>query len=142
MIHRDLSTPVLIVDDEHMMITVMQRILERLGYTTVDYAADGETALEKMRAGRYGLVICDWLMEPMTGYELLRRVRSDADLKDTCFIMATTQTVMQNAVAAKIAGVNGYLLKPFTPSTLQRAIETAVGTLPRATEPGVESGGA
>lgn len=121
----DRSAPVLVVDDEHMMITVMRRILERLGFTTVDYAADGETALEKMRAASYGLVICDWSMEPMTGYEVLRRVRSDPALKDTRFIMATTQTVMQNAIAAKIAGVDGYLLKPFTPDSLKKAIEAA-----------------
>jgi len=124
------TTPVLIVDDEIMMITLMSRILDRLGYVDVDYAADGLTALEKMRAKRYGIVICDWLMEPITGYDLLRRVRADAELRDTPFIMATTQTVMQNAIAAKSAGVSAYLLKPFTPSSLRRAIEAALSYSP------------
>jgi two-component system chemotaxis response regulator CheY len=122
-----LTTPVLIVDDEIMMITVMSRILARLGYVDVDYAADGLTALEKMREKRYGIVICDWLMQPISGYDLLRRIRSSAELRDTPVIMATTQTVMQNAIAAKSAGVSGYLIKPFTPSSLQRAIEAALG---------------
>ncbi len=121
----DRTAPVLIVDDEHMMITVMRRILERLGYTKVDYAADGETALEKMRKTPYAFVVCDWSMEPVTGYEVLRRVRADPDLRETRFIMATTQTVMQNAVAAKMAGVDGYLIKPFTPDSLRKVIEAA-----------------
>ena len=121
----DLSAPVLVIDDEHMMITVMRRILERIGFTSVDYAADGFTAIEKMRSTRYAFVICDWSMEPLSGYDVLRQVRADPDLKDTPFIMATTQTVMQNAIAAKIAGVNGYLLKPFTPDSLRKAIEAA-----------------
>jgi two-component system chemotaxis response regulator CheY len=124
-----LNTPVLLIDDEVMMITVMTRILNRLGYADVDYAADGLTALEKMRDKRYGIVICDWLMEPITGYEVLRQVRSDPNLHDIPFIMATTQTVMQNAIAAKTAGVDGYLLKPFTPGSLQRAIEAAIGAV-------------
>src|SRR5215213_3548955 len=117
-----LTKSVLLIDDEIMMITVMTRILERLGYTDVDYAADGLTGLEKMRARRYGLVICDWAMEPISGYEVLRHVRGDVTLRDTMFIMATTQTVVQNAVAAKTAGVDGYLIKPFTPSTLRRCL--------------------
>jgi two-component system chemotaxis response regulator CheY len=121
------TTSVLVIDDEVMMITIITKILERLGYGDVDYAADGLTALEKMRAGTYGLVICDWTMEPISGYEVLRQVRAHPQLQDTPFIMATTATVMQNAVAAKIAGVDGYLIKPFTPAMLQRAIEAAVG---------------
>jgi len=125
-----ITKPVLVIDDEVMMITVMTRILERLGYRDVDYAADGLTAIEKMRARSYGLVICDWHMEPISGYEVLRQVRADADLRETPFIMATTQTVMQNAVAAKIAGVNGYLIKPFTPGSLQRSIESVIGSGP------------
>jgi two-component system chemotaxis response regulator CheY len=123
-----LTKSVLLIDDEIMMITVMTRILERLGYKDVDYAADGLTAIEKMRARPYGLVICDWHMEPISGYDVLRQVRGDADLRDIPFIIATTQTVMQNAVAAKTAGVNAYLIKPFTPGSLQRAIESAIGS--------------
>src|SRR3954468_7977520 len=124
----NLNHPVLLINDEILMITVMTRILERLGYKDVDYAADGLTAIEKMRARPYGLVICDWHMEPISGYDVLRHVRGDATLRDIPFIIATTQTVMQNAVAAKSAGVNAYLLKPFTPGSLQRAIESAIGS--------------
>jgi two-component system chemotaxis response regulator CheY len=122
------TTPVLVIDDEILMITVITKILERLGYTEVDYAADGLTAIEKMRARPYGLVICDWMMQPISGYDVLRQVRGTPQLRDTPYIMATTQTVMQNAVAAKTAGVNGYLIKPFTPGSLQRSIEAAIGS--------------
>jgi len=121
----NLQQPVLVVDDDYMMITVMTRILEKIGFATVDYAADGQTALDKMQETRYGLVICDWSMEPMSGYEVLRRVRNDPTTRDVPFIIATTQTAHQNAVAAKIAGVNGFLLKPFTAGSLKRAIESA-----------------
>lgn len=123
------TTPVLVIDDEILMITVITKILERLGYTDVDYAADGLTAIEKMRARPYGLVICDWMMEPISGYDVLRQVRGDQALRGVPFIMATTETVMKNAVAAKTAGVSGYLIKPFTPGSLQRSIEAAVGTV-------------
>jgi two-component system chemotaxis response regulator CheY len=124
-----------VIDDEILMITVITKILERLGYTDVDYAADGLTAIEKMRARPYGFVICDWTMEPISGYDVLRQVRGDQTLRDTPFIMATTQTVMQNAVAAKTAGVSGYLIKPFTPGSLQRSIEAALGSVPPAAPP-------
>jgi two-component system, chemotaxis family, chemotaxis protein CheY len=129
------TTPVLVIDDEILMITVITKILERLGYGDVDYAADGLTAIEKMRARPYGLVICDWKMEPISGYDVLRQVRGDQNLRDIPFIMATTQTVMQNAIAAKTAGVSGYLIKPFTPGSLQRSIEAAVGPLVPAQPP-------
>jgi len=125
----DPSHPVLVVDDESMMVDVMSRLLVRIGYTDVDHANDALTALEMMQATSYSLVICDWSMKPMSGYGMLCRIRSDPVLKHTPFIMATTQTVMRNAIAAKSAGVDAYLLKPFSQDSLKRAIDAAVRRL-------------
>ena len=126
------SVSVLVIDDEKLMMSVMTRILERLGYTDVDGASDGLTALEMMREKRYGLVICDWIMEPISGYDMLRHIRTDPDLRHVPFIMATTETMMQKAIAAKTAGVSGYLIKPFSPGTLQRTIDSVLSPVGRA----------
>ena len=126
------SVSVLVIDDEKLMMSVMTRILARLGYTDVDGASDTLTAIEKMREKRYGLVICDWIMEPISGYDMLRHVRTDLDLRHVPFIMATTETMMQKAVAAKSAGVSGYLIKPFSPGTLQRTIDAVLAPAGRA----------
>jgi two-component system, chemotaxis family, chemotaxis protein CheY len=76
-----------------------------------------------MRAKKYGLVISDWNMEPMTGYELLKEVRSDASLGRIPFIMVTAESKTENVIAAKKAGVNNYIVKPFNAQTLQHKIQ-------------------
>ena len=78
----DLSMPILVVDDYSTMIRIICNLLKQLGYQNIDNANDGATALAKMRAKRYGLVISDWNMEPMSGYDLLKEVRADAALAD------------------------------------------------------------
>jgi CheY-like chemotaxis protein len=83
----DPSIPVLVVDDYSTMIRIIRNLLKQLGFADVDDANDGGTALAKMHAKRYGLVISDWNMEPMTGYDFLRQVRADPDLGKTPFIM-------------------------------------------------------
>ncbi|MGA8818236.1 MAG: response regulator, partial [Xanthobacteraceae bacterium] len=80
-------------------------------------------ALDKMRAKRYGLVISDWNMEPMTGYDLLQQVRSDPGFGNTPFIMVTAESKTENVIAAKKAGVNNYIVKPFNAQTLKAKIE-------------------
>ena len=72
----DLSMPVLVVDDYSTMVRIIRNLLGQLGFADIDDARDGASALEKMRAKKYGLVISDWNMEPMTGYDLLKEVRS------------------------------------------------------------------
>src|SRR3712207_2374889 len=119
----DLSMPVLVVDDYNTMIRIIRNLLKQLGFTDVDDASDGQTALAKMRQRRYGLVISDWNMEPMTGYELLKQVRADASLSKTPFIMVTAESKTENVIAAKKAGVNNYIVKPFNAQTLQGKIE-------------------
>ena len=94
-------------------------MLKQLGFEDVDDAADGSAALGKMRDKRYGLVISDWNMEPMTGYELLKEVRGDPSLAKTPFIMVTAESKTENVIAAKKAGVNNYIVKPFNAQTLK-----------------------
>ena len=120
----DLSMPVLVVDDYNTMIRIIRNLLKQLGFTDVDDAPDGSAALGKMRERKYGLVISDWNMEPMTGYELLRRVRSDPDLNTTPFIMVTAESKTENVIAAKQAGVNNYSVKPFNAETLKVKIDS------------------
>ena len=123
----DTSIPVLVVDDYKTMIRIIRNLLKQLGFEAVDEAADGTEALGKMKERRYGLVISDWIMEPMTGYELLKQVRSDSSLSKTPFIMVTAESKTENVIAAKKAGVNNYIVKPFNAPTLKSKIEAVFG---------------
>ena len=119
----DLSMPVLVVDDYNTMIRILRNLLKQLGFQDIDDAGDGTAALAKMRKKHYGLVISDWNMEPMTGYDLLKEVRGDPGLARTPFIMVTAESKTENVIAAKKAGVNNYIVKPFNAQTLQTKIE-------------------
>jgi two-component system, chemotaxis family, chemotaxis protein CheY len=123
----DMSAPVLVVDDYQTMIRIIRNLLKQLGFENVDEAADGREALGKMKTRKYGLVISDWNMEPMTGYELLREVRSDELLRATPFIMVTAESKTENVIAAKKAGVNNYIVKPFNAQTLKAKIASVLG---------------
>jgi two-component system chemotaxis response regulator CheY len=118
----DLSMPILIVDDYNTMIRIIRNLLRQLGFEDVDDAPDGSAALAKMHSKRYALVISDWNMEPMTGYDLLREVRSDPAIGNTPFIMVTAESKTENVIAAKKAGVDNYIVKPFNAQTLQNKI--------------------
>ncbi|MCB1491413.1 MAG: response regulator [Rhodobiaceae bacterium] len=118
----DLSMPVLVVDDYKTMVRIIRNLLKQLGFENVDDAADGSEALQRMHERRYGLVISDWNMEPMTGYELLKQVRADESLGRTPFIMITAESKTENVIAAKKAGVNNYIVKPFNAQTLKAKI--------------------
>ena len=102
----DPSMPVLVVDDYSTMVRIIRNLLRQVGFSDVDDANDGAAALAKMRAKRYGLVISDWNMEPMSGYELLLQVRADPALGETPFIMVTAESKTDNVMAARKAGVN------------------------------------
>jgi two-component system chemotaxis response regulator CheY len=123
----DTSIPILVVDDYQTMVRIIKNLLKQLGFEDVDDAADGAAALGKLREKKYGLVISDWNMEPMTGYELLRHVRSDDVLRSMPFIMVTAESKTENVIAAKKAGVNNYIVKPFNAQTLKAKIEAVVG---------------
>ena len=123
----DTSMPVLVVDDYKTMIRIIRNLLKQLGFVNVDEASDGSSALGMMREKQYGLVISDWNMEPMTGYELLREVRADDHLSRTPFIMVTAESKTDNVIAAKKAGVNNYIVKPFNAQTLKSKIDAVFG---------------
>ena len=123
----DLSMPVLVVDDYKTMVRIIRNLLKQLGFENVEDAADGTEAFAKMQNQKFGLVISDWNMEPMTGYELLKQVRSDTGLAKTPFIMVTAESKTENVIAAKKAGVNNYIVKPFNAQTLKGKIEAVFG---------------
>lgn len=123
----DLSMPILIVDDYKTMLRIINNLLKQIGFDNVDEATDGSVALSKMRNKRYGLVISDWNMEPMTGFELLKEVRADNGLKETPFIMVTAESKTDNVIAAKKAGVNNYIVKPFNAETLKGKLKAVLG---------------
>lgn len=123
----DLSMQVLIVDDYKTMLRIIRNLLKQLGFNNVDEATDGAQALQKLRVKKYGMVISDWNMEPMTGYELLKEVRADSQLKTLPFIMITAESKTDNVIAAKKAGVNNYIVKPFNAATLKAKIAAVLG---------------
>ncbi len=119
----DPKMSVLVVDDYSTMVRIIRNLLRQIGFVDIDDAPDGSIALEKMSCKRYGLVISDWNMEPMTGYDLLRRVRATPDIDATPFIMVTAESKTENVIAARKAGVNNYIVKPFNAQTLKAKIE-------------------
>lgn len=119
----DFSMPILIVDDYQTMVRIMRNLLKQIGYENVDDAANGAEALEKVRAKSYGLIISDWNMEPMTGLELLQRVRAESASADTPFIMVTAESKTDNVLAARKAGVSSYIVKPFNAQMLKAKID-------------------
>ncbi len=118
----DRSMSVLIVDDYRTMLRIIRNLLRQIDFHNVDDASDGSEALTKLRAGEFGLVISDWNMEPMSGLQLLTEVRADQVLKTIPFIMVTAESKAENVVAAKLAGVSSYIVKPFNAETLRDKI--------------------
>jgi len=126
----DASMSILVVDDYNTMIRIIRNLLKQLGFENVDDANDGTSALAKMRAKNYNLVISDWNMAPMTGYDLLREIRADPALNATRFIMVTAESKTDNVIAAKRAGVDNYIVKPFNAQTLQHKIRAVFPDMP------------
>ena len=123
----DKSMNVLIVDDYKTMLRIIRNLLKQLGFDNVDEAADGATALARLREKDFGLVISDWNMEPMTGLQLLKEVRSDAKLAHIPFVMVTAESKTENVIAAKEAGVTNYIVKPFNAETLKQKLVAVFG---------------
>ncbi|MGV9006497.1 MAG: response regulator [Brevundimonas sp.] len=125
----DKTMSVLVVDDYKTMIRIVRNLLEQLGFRNIDEAIDGPTALEKIRQNDYGLILSDWNMTPMTGYDLLKAVRAEPRTKNTPFVMVTAETKAENVVAARQAGVSNYIIKPFTLAVLKQKLTTVLGEI-------------
>jgi len=124
-----LPGPVLVVDDYSTMVRIMRKLLKQIGYEDVDEASSGEAAYEKIKAKKYGLIISDWNMEPVTGYELLQKVRANPETAAIPFILVTAESKPDNVIAARKAGVNDYLIKPFNEKVLKEKIDKVLATV-------------
>jgi two-component system chemotaxis response regulator CheY len=123
----DLAMPVLVVDDFPTMVRIISKLLRQLGFSNIDVASDGSQAFQLMGQRDYGLVISDWNMEPVTGLDLVKAVRSHEKLNDTPFNMVTAESKPENVIVAKLAGVNSYIVKPFNAETLKMKLTGVLG---------------
>jgi two-component system, chemotaxis family, chemotaxis protein CheY len=122
---------ILVVDDMDTMRKIIKTQLTKLGYTEIVEADDGKNAVEAIKnaAGsnsNFDLIISDWNMPNMTGLELLKAVRSTPEISKTPFLMVTAEAEQKNIIEAIKCGVNNYIVKPFTPDTLQEKIKKAL----------------
>ena len=123
----DKGMPILIVDDYKTMLRIVRNLLAKLGFKDVDEATDGTEALNMLQGRHYGLIISDWNMQPMTGYELLKQVRTNDQFKSIPFVMVTAESKAENVIAARKAGVNNYIIKPFSAEVLKAKLKTVLG---------------
>ncbi|HXS05469.1 MAG TPA: response regulator [Rhizomicrobium sp.] len=113
---------VFIVDDYTTMLRILRNLLRQLDINSVEEANNGDTAYHMLQKQPPDLIISDWNMVPVTGLDLLKKVRSDAKLKHIPFIMVTAESKTENVIAAKQAGVSNYIVKPFNAETLRAKI--------------------
>ncbi|MBY4675963.1 chemotaxis response regulator CheY [Marinobacterium arenosum] len=114
---------ILVVDDFSTMRRIIKNLLRDLGLTNVQEADDGQTALPILKAGGIDFLITDWNMPGMTGIDLLKHVRADANLAHIPVLMVTAEAKREQIIAAAQAGVNGYVVKPFTAAVLKEKID-------------------
>ena len=114
---------ILIVDDFSTMRRIIKNLLRDLGFNNTHEADDGNTALPMLRAGGFDFLITDWNMPGMQGIDLLRAVRADPQMKAMPVLLVTAEARRDQIVLAAEAGVNGYIVKPFTAQTLKEKIE-------------------
>ncbi|MCX8028101.1 MAG: chemotaxis response regulator CheY [Thermodesulfovibrionales bacterium] len=119
----NLSLKVLVVDDFPTMRRIVKNLLKQLGFENIDEAEDGMQALSKLKTGGYGLVVSDWNMPNMEGIDLIRKIRQDPALKDTPFLMVTAEAEKEKVIEAIKAGVDNYIVKPFTAEVLKEKLE-------------------
>ncbi len=123
----DLNMEVLIVDDFATMRRIMKNILTQIGFSNIYEAGDGKSALKVLKNQKIDLIMCDWNMPVMTGLDLLNAVRADAELKAIPFVMVTAEAQKENIIQAVQAGVNNYVVKPFTAETITQKLEKVFG---------------
>ncbi|MFT5923192.1 MAG: two-component system chemotaxis response regulator CheY [Paraglaciecola sp.] len=113
---------ILVVDDFSTMRRIIKNLLKDLGFANIQEADDGNTALPMLQQGDFDFVVTDWNMPGMQGIDLLRAIRADANLKHIPVLMVTAEAKKEQIVAAAQAGVNGYVIKPFTAATLKEKL--------------------
>lgn len=118
----DPNMKILVVDDMSTMRRIVKNILKQLGFSNMEEAENGQEALTKLRADSYGFVVSDWNMPVMPGIEMLRSIRADEKLKHIPVLMVTAEAQKENLIEAIQAGVNNYIVKPFTAETMQEKI--------------------
>jgi two-component system chemotaxis response regulator CheY len=118
----DPSMKIMVVDDMSTMRRIVKNLLKQLGFANVDEAENGQEALIKLRADKFGFVVSDWNMPVMSGIELLRAIRADEALKAIPVLMVTAEAQKENIIEAVQAGVSNYVVKPFTAEALQEKI--------------------
>ncbi len=114
---------ILVVDDFSTMRRIIRNLLRDLGLNNTQEADDGTTALPLLQSGKFDFLITDWNMPGMQGIDLLRAVRADEKLKSLPVLMVTAEQKREQIIAAAEAGVNGYIVKPFTATTLKEKID-------------------
>ena len=119
----DKNMKILIVDDFSTMRRIIKGLLHELGFNNLEEADDGTTALPLLKAGNFDFLITDWNMPGMTGLDLLKHVRSDAKLAKLPILLVTAEAKREQIVEAAQAGVNGYVVKPFTANTLKEKMD-------------------
>ncbi|NQZ09112.1 MAG: chemotaxis protein CheY [Algicola sp.] len=119
----DTNIKVLVVDDFSTMRRIIKNLLRELGFTNISEADDGSTALPMLQGGDYDFVVTDWNMPGMQGIDLLRAIRADDSLKHIPVLMVTAEAKKEQIIAAAQAGVNGYIVKPFTAGTLKTKLD-------------------
>lgn len=121
-----MTAPILIVDDYNTMIRILRNLLRQLGFSNIDEASDGRTALTKMKSKDYALVISDWSMGPMTGAELLQQLRADERTKETPFVMMASDSAEAERSVQREDGA-ACIAKPFNAQALKTKLETVLG---------------
>jgi len=119
----DFKIKVLVVDDFPTMRRIVKNLLKQLGFENIDEADDGVNALAKLKNGGFGLVVSDWNMPNMEGIDLLRAVRQEPAVKDIPFLMVTAEAEKEKVIEAIKAGVDNYIVKPFTAEVLKEKLE-------------------
>ena len=114
---------ILIVDDFSTMRRIIKNLLRDLGFNNTEEADDGQTALPMLQSGKFDFLVTDWNMPGMTGIDLLKTVRADATLASLPVLMVTAEQKREQIVEAAQAGVNGYIVKPFTAEVLREKID-------------------
>jgi two-component system, chemotaxis family, chemotaxis protein CheY len=119
----DKQLKILVVDDFATMRKVIRNLLKQIGYENIVEAEDGINAMKVLKSQKVDLIVSDWNMPNMTGLELLKAVRGDDELKPIPFLMVTAEALQENVIAAIKAGVNNYIVKPFTAEMLNEKIK-------------------